>query len=110
MLRQAIYPWTLESVNDVVNAQNPDYPNRYFVPIKFDYAVRGAYNVSECLEELLTCWELIRPLYMCTQFRMKDSLCSNMREYCHDEHGDFPGKLNIKSSTPYQITIDVNIR
>lgn len=37
-----------------------------------------------------------RPFFMCTQNRMKDSLCSNMREYCHDEHGDYPGKFKIK--------------
>lgn len=37
--------------------------SRNFVPIKFDNVNRGLWNATDCLTNILNCWELVRFVY-----------------------------------------------
>ncbi|XP_075980150.1 uncharacterized protein LOC142979219 [Anticarsia gemmatalis] len=80
---------TLLNIYNISHGQTMEYPNTFLEPVQFDSSyIRGAFNMSECMKELMTCWELIRPDTACRPIVYYESVCSHIRDYCHDEYGD----------------------
>ncbi|KAJ8705346.1 hypothetical protein PYW07_011173 [Mythimna separata] len=64
---------------------------RHFVPIKFDSINRGLWNATDCLTNLLNCWELVKADILCSYTKYKTTICGFWRDNCHDFYGRLDG-------------------
>ncbi|KAJ0170958.1 hypothetical protein K1T71_013730 [Dendrolimus kikuchii] len=58
-----------------------------YKPMTLDYAIRGSHNISTCLEHLFNCWEAARPGIICVRYKFIETICSKMRNMCHEVYG-----------------------
>ncbi|XP_026313640.1 uncharacterized protein LOC113225531 [Hyposmocoma kahamanoa] len=71
----------------VVNwSEGQSYHNmsKFFANMSFGQVHRGGFNISECTEDLMNCWENIVPDNICHQWIIFGTVCDTMREYCLD--------------------------
>ncbi|KAL0860738.1 hypothetical protein ABMA27_009289 [Loxostege sticticalis] len=82
--------------------ENPLYT---FQNITFDQVNRGSYNSSDCLFDLLNCWEAVRTDMICFRnWRWMTTVCNIMRDYCAESYGDqdsFNEIFNIREGLCY---------
>ncbi|XP_028165897.1 uncharacterized protein LOC114356747 [Ostrinia furnacalis] len=69
-------------------AQLFEDPSKTFQNMTFDMVNRGSYNATECVVDMLNCWEAVKPDKICTYWYWYASICSIMREFCAEWLGD----------------------
>ncbi|XP_047539904.1 uncharacterized protein LOC125073209 [Vanessa atalanta] len=62
-------------------------PPRQFQYLKMDYLHRGSFNNTDCLRELLNCWEVVKPDIICSKGVIFESVCGIMKRDCTEKHG-----------------------
>ncbi|PZC76406.1 uncharacterized protein LOC124643615 [Helicoverpa zea] len=86
------------SVYQVTDGQKVTLARQY-KRIVFDKINRGSFNVSQCLSDLLNCWEVVRGDVLCAYDKYKESICGFFKDNCHD----FYGKLDSNWGLEYTL-------
>nr|XP_026499450.1 uncharacterized protein LOC113403198 [Vanessa tameamea] len=60
---------------------------RQFQYLKMDHLHRGSFNNTDCLRELLNCWEVVKPDIICSNAYVFESVCGIMKQDCTEKHG-----------------------
>ncbi|XP_069363119.1 uncharacterized protein [Maniola hyperantus] len=68
----------------LVSGQYAEDVTKNFVPLTFPQVHRGSFNISNCVRELLNCWEVIKPDLVCTGALIFESVCGVLRHQCTD--------------------------
>ncbi|KAF9421092.1 hypothetical protein HW555_002804 [Spodoptera exigua] len=86
----------LVSVYHVTDGQNFYDIEEFYKPIVFDNLNRGGYNITDCLSELLNCWEVIKPDVICTYDKYLTTVCDLLKETCDDYDGLVEEQLGLR--------------
>ncbi|XP_050357809.1 uncharacterized protein LOC126778347 [Nymphalis io] len=60
---------------------------RQFQYISMDFVHRGSFNNTDCLRELLNCWEVVKPDIICNRGVVFESVCGIMKRECSEKRG-----------------------
>ncbi|XP_022837830.1 uncharacterized protein LOC111364984 [Spodoptera litura] len=74
----------------VTEGQNVLLPTAFYKTTVFEKINRGGYNITDCLKELLNCWEFIKPDIICIKNKYeqyKTTACEVLKETCDDYTG-----------------------
>ncbi|XP_032523294.1 uncharacterized protein LOC116774683 isoform X1 [Danaus plexippus] len=62
-------------------------PTKFFKPLQLDQVHRGSFNITDCVKELINCWEYIRIDYACSNRFILESLCGVIFIECDEFDG-----------------------
>ncbi|VVC98737.1 unnamed protein product [Leptidea sinapis] len=69
-------------------AQYFEDPTKMFEPMEFDAVHRGSFNITQCIQDVLNCYAIVKPDEICSEYsHTHASICSAMRHWCDDHHG-----------------------
>ncbi|XP_046972984.1 uncharacterized protein LOC124539699 [Vanessa cardui] len=68
-------------------ATGEEFPPRQFQYLKMDNLHRGSFNDTDCLRELLNCWEVVKADIICTHGVVFESVCGVMKRDCSEKTG-----------------------
>ncbi|XP_035439243.2 uncharacterized protein LOC118268734 [Spodoptera frugiperda] len=83
----------------VTEGQSLAVPDKFFKKVTFEKINRGGYNVTTCLQDLLNCWEVIKPDVVCFKRWSYDTYKLTVCEMLKDTCDDFKGYIDEKLGT-----------
>ncbi|CAH0720971.1 unnamed protein product, partial [Brenthis ino] len=102
--------------DEFASAQFFDDASKHFQYIQMDLVHRGSFNNTDCLRDLLNCWEIIhvhmyivlvpmcnvkevfwslRPDYICSHWVIYESVCGLSRNDCADKSGTYENRDHV---------------